>query len=62
MTNPSSSAVAELNRPDPWGGFWVQLHEMSKRLGELFLDGDASADASADALLERFLDYTAGKG
>ncbi len=31
---------------------------MSTRLGDLFPDGDASADA----LLERFLDYTAGKG
>jgi len=32
--------------------------QMSTRLGDLFPDGDASADA----LLERFLDYTAGKG
>ena len=31
---------------------------MSSRLGDLFPDGDASADA----LLERFLDYTSGKG
>ena len=31
---------------------------MSTRLGELLPGGDASADA----LLERFLDYTAGKG